>query len=339
MSAPYIAIYTDVRKDERFEVLGGIAGYNRHEALGRLTSLWAWCRDRGLQDAPEGSDGYVISEGVIVAFLGERGVNAILGGGVDDLALGVRVESGIYLRGTSEAVAALRKIARTASAGGKARAAAPRVGGKFASASCEPAGDQPATSQEPSGDQPETSREPAPTSVPPTSYLLPPDQNEPSPDARAPARATGFADRRSKLSHDAWKRASAAHHTLRTSGVDANARTYPGLPVGAGQSEIVARVLELTAGDQPDYEQAERTLAHVIAVRVAEAERTRSLRWFAPSTMWGSVPFWRAADMTVEDARSGPPAKETAATPKRPANVGRVEPSAPSEYGSGEQVL
>ncbi len=125
--APCVDVRTDVHKDERFAVLGDLAGYNRYEAIGRMHALWSWCIDRGLQDAPEELDGYVVSEAVVRRFLGVQGIEAVLGGGCDDFALGVRLDDGrIYLRGTSEYVAAARSRIATAKAGGDARARGPR---------------------------------------------------------------------------------------------------------------------------------------------------------------------------------------------------------------------
>lgn len=169
--APYIAVFTDVRKDDRFEVLGDIAGYNKYEALGRMNHLWAWCRDRRLADAPEGFDSYVVSEDVVIRFLGEKGVKAILAADVDTFALGQRVTKGILLRGTSQTVAALRQRAGAASAGGNARSAGVPAGGRLA-------GRFPVTSREPAENQPTDTKTPAATSLPPSSFLLPPEEEE-----------------------------------------------------------------------------------------------------------------------------------------------------------------
>lgn len=131
--APYVAMETDVHKDERFGALTDIAGLaNRYEAIGRMHALWSWCTDRGLLDAPEDCDGYAVHDAVVRRFLGPKGVEAILAEGCDELALGVRRPDGlIYLRGTSETVRHRRRLARTAQAGGEARSRAPRHQGRF----------------------------------------------------------------------------------------------------------------------------------------------------------------------------------------------------------------
>lgn len=171
--APYLAIKTDVRKDDRFEVLGDIAGYNKYEAFGRMCHLWAWCRDRKLADAPEGADSYVVPEDVVIRFLGERGVKAILAADVDTFALGQRHPMGILLRGTSETVAALRQRIGAASAGGMARAgtvsAGSRVSGRYPNASRDCAENQPTAPEKPAEAVPNTS-------LPPSSLLLPPEE-------------------------------------------------------------------------------------------------------------------------------------------------------------------
>lgn len=125
MTAPFVPLRTDLRKDERVLVLAEIAGYNRQEAIGRLFDLWSWCTDRKLADAPAWCDGYAVAESVVRRFLGPLGVEAILANGCDELSLGRRVQDDlIYLRGTSDQVARRRGRQKSASAGGTARALA-----------------------------------------------------------------------------------------------------------------------------------------------------------------------------------------------------------------------
>lgn len=167
--APYVAVRTDVIKDESYAVLGDIGGYNRHEALGRMFALWAFCRDRGLEDAPASSRGYVVRDAVVRRFLGARGVEAILADGCDEFSLGERIGDGlIYLRGTSDTVAALRAHAASAAAGGEARSCGNRdTVGRF---SGEESVSQ-TTIVQPNGTQtPATT--PPDSSVPPSSFLL-----------------------------------------------------------------------------------------------------------------------------------------------------------------------
>lgn len=133
--APCVDIRTDALKDERFEVLSELGGYNRFEAIGRMFALWAWCHDRGLKDAPDDSDGYAVSEAIVRRFLGPDGVKAILADGCDELALGAArdVDGLIYLKGTSDYVAVLRARRVVAVVGGRARATAARTSaGRFA---------------------------------------------------------------------------------------------------------------------------------------------------------------------------------------------------------------
>lgn len=99
--------------DARYETLGVIAGYNRYEAIGRMFGLWAWCLD--LQN-------FVVTDDIVVRFLGPNGVNAILANGFSHLALGERRGDSIYVCGTHR----LQWLG--------ARRAAGRAGGKKAAA-------------------------------------------------------------------------------------------------------------------------------------------------------------------------------------------------------------
>ncbi len=134
MAAPFVAMETDLRKEERVAFTADLCGYNVFEALGRYFSLWAWCSDRGLEDAPEDSDGYTVPDAVVRRFLGPRGVDGILGDGCEALAMGERRSDGmIYLRGTHKTVGRLRLARASSTAGGRVRAdTARREAGRFA---------------------------------------------------------------------------------------------------------------------------------------------------------------------------------------------------------------
>jgi hypothetical protein len=178
---PFVAVRTDIRKEERVLVIAEIAGYNRHEAIGRLVDLWAWCTDRHLQDAPDDCEGYAVSEQVICRFLGPLGVRAILGDSCEALALGeLRPDGLIYLRGTSETVTRLRNHRATSSAGGIARSntnTVTRRGGRFGKVGdISPAGASSPTSRAPAAHQPRTSRAPAATSEHPPSTIHHPEE-------------------------------------------------------------------------------------------------------------------------------------------------------------------
>lgn len=120
---PFVAVETDVAKDESFAVLADICGYGRDEALGRIIRLWAWCADRKLADAPSDCAGYAVPRGVILRFLGPAGIEGILGGGVEEFALGREFRDGlIYLRGTDVTVASMRARSAGSVTGGQTRA-------------------------------------------------------------------------------------------------------------------------------------------------------------------------------------------------------------------------
>jgi uncharacterized phage protein (TIGR02220 family) len=171
--APCVNLRTDVHKDERFAALAQIAGFSRYEAVGRMHALWSWCIDRGLRDAPDGCDGYVVSAGVVRQFLGQSGEMALTAEGCDELALGVQVSSGrYYLRGTSEYVQARRQLVATSTAGGQARSRAERQKGRFVGNATI---DQPAASRTPADSPADSSPQPAdiPAETPAGTSVLP----------------------------------------------------------------------------------------------------------------------------------------------------------------------
>jgi hypothetical protein len=198
--APFVAMRTDLRKDERALYLADAAGYSIQEAAGRLFFLWAFCSDRRLELAPEDCDGYAVSDAIVMRFLGTRGIDAILGGGCDELALGERRPDGlIYLRGTSDTVARLRLAQRTARAGGEARMEAHRSEtGRFVTetTNVQLAGGVQLVSAPP-GDQPATSRPPARASADPQIQIHRDQDPEIPPSA-------GKAKRASRLTAD-WQ--------------------------------------------------------------------------------------------------------------------------------------
>lgn len=257
--APFIAVETDLNKDERPAVIGDVCGYNRDEAIGKLFRLWSWCADRRLKDAPDDCDGYAVPDAVIQRFLGPKGVRGILGDGCDELALGARRPDGlIYLRGTSETVAGFRGMQASAVAGGLARAEQVRADstrdgrGQFVSSTANRPhaesvvsttnevsqtihGATPSfgietnnqSSCSPAGNQPATSRQPAVTSVDPRSQipdlgsdLAPPGDLVGAPlAALKPSRATR-ADRSVRMP-DGWAPRSEELALARELGVDA----------------------------------------------------------------------------------------------------------------------
>lgn len=193
---PFVAMLTDLRKDERVDVIAEASGFNSDEVLGKLFRLWAWCTDRKLADAPEGCDGYAVPEAVIRKFLGPRGVEAMLGDGCDELAMGVRRSDGlIYLRGTTETVTRLRGLRATAAAGGRSAAGnTPRNDeGRFVrnyqnsqpTVQPEPAELQPSLRLEPAGDPAASSVQPQATATSHRSEEEP-ARSPPAPRGRKP---------------------------------------------------------------------------------------------------------------------------------------------------------
>ncbi|HEY6036328.1 MAG TPA: hypothetical protein VIV58_18755 [Kofleriaceae bacterium] len=272
---------TDVHKDERFAMLGDCAGYNRYEALGRMHALWSWCVDRGLQDAPAGEDGYVVSEAVVRRFLGSNGVTAILGDDCDELALGERRDGArIYLRGTSEYVADRRARAAVAAAGGVARAAGGRDDtGRFVP---QPTNAQP-------GLQPEASGTPAaaPAAVQPTpasSSSSSPSGSQNSHPPRvhalpaAPMRYDGSTAAIAALVDRTFRELSDARVTIAGELAIANVLPFPmrqGTPSESrGCRDLRDRIREEGAL-APDV------CRQVVAALAADARETRSIEWLS----------------------------------------------------------
>lgn len=181
MSAP-VRIEAAAFADFRFEMLGELAGYDRYSALGRMAHLWSTCTDRETD---------VLSEGLVRACLGPRGVDAIVAA-----ELGERVEGGIRVKGAGpERIGWLGDHRARSVAGGRARAAsaARAAGGRFTSQ--PPAGlelldqptsragrsHQPGWTSPPASDQPATSQRPASSSPLSLSLSLSPEREEQDP--------------------------------------------------------------------------------------------------------------------------------------------------------------
>lgn len=103
-----VRIEANAFSDERFELLGELAGYNRHEALGRIARLWSYCTDK---------ETAVVDATIVRAYLGPNGPDAIVGAGLADV-----VEGGIKIRG-SERIGWLKQKRENARKGGKQAAA------------------------------------------------------------------------------------------------------------------------------------------------------------------------------------------------------------------------
>lgn len=315
--APCIDIELDVRKDVRFEVLGSIAGYNRHEAVGRMFELWAWCDDRARERAEKGLpwEEPIVREQVIRLLLGPRGVEAILGDGVDEFALGVLQEDGrIYVRGTHRL--AWRDESRaTAKAGGEARARAPRDdSGRFV---VEPTNVQRTAGcrvgVSPPIDQPYIHPTPASSSSSSSSSSTEEHTHTTRALPVVPVQEPVL-----RWCTERWSEVD-GHRARVAKALGLEAR--PLHPFDRGRTELVARVRE-------SGERAKADVEHVIAVRVAEAEAKQTVQWLSGRMFEGEQ--WRTAlAMTVEDA------KRTRAGPVRDVRVGRFEPG--TEYPDGEQ--
>lgn len=299
--APFVAMQTDLPKEVRVELIAEVTGHDRDAVLGKLFRLWAWCTDRGLQDAPDDCDGYAVPERVIRQFLGERGVEAMLGDGCDELAMGERRQDGlIYLRGTHETVSRLRALRSTAVTGGRSAAGGNKrgAGGRFVSnQQFDQPTVQPATSCGPADDQPATSRPPAAASeIPQTTDHreedLPPARDPtnhhlPSQESRAEFRASVRAELETARSRAGLARRVQVRPLLAFD---------HGLDVDLGDHLAKCRSTE-------DLEKLRSQASHAIAMAELEVSRGgKSFEWFTGAIFSGRN-FTRLVGMTDEDAR------------------------------------
>lgn len=103
--APSVRIEGFAFTDVRIAILGTVAGYNRHEALGRLAALWSYCTERQL---------YVVPMRAIEEFLGHGGANGLIESGLGESDVG-----GIRVRGTAGRIEWLEKRRAAARLGGE----------------------------------------------------------------------------------------------------------------------------------------------------------------------------------------------------------------------------
>jgi hypothetical protein len=312
-NAPFVAVRTDIRKEERVAVVADIGGYSRYEALGRVVDLWCWCTDRGLEDAPADCEGYAVSEGVIVRFLGPRGVEAILGGGVDEFALGERRPDGlIFLRGTTDTVSRLRAWRNSSSAGGAAASEAVkgrRHRGRFvAKATKAPAGHRQHAGKSPADDRKSTGcdrRDPDPDPDP-----IPEKELPLAPPAPRPAVEP---EPRQQSDH---QRVVSEFNTLYT-------ERYGSAPTwDAARGAMVKRLLRSHAADE--------------VIRRARIMLTQPPEFLGRSPC--DLPtLVQHFDKLSQPTRAGP--QRSAARAPGGGVMGRVEPEKPENYASGDVKL
>ncbi len=113
----------------------------------------------------------------------------------------------------------------------------------------------------------------------------------------------GGRDPRVSLNHDAWRYAAMEHARLREEGISPGAVLWPPMPAGIAQSDLVARTREVLAQtDPPDFVAARELITRRIDVAAAEAKREGHLNWFTPTKIWDERGFWRATEVTPEQA-------------------------------------
>lgn len=93
--------------DARIDLLGTLAGYNRFEALGRLSHLWRVCTQKQT---------HVLSEAIVTACIGPAGAQHMV-----DAELAERVADGIRVRGTAGRIEWLGELRAKRQEAGRAR--------------------------------------------------------------------------------------------------------------------------------------------------------------------------------------------------------------------------
>ncbi len=170
--AASVRIEDEAFSEPRIELLGTICGYNRYEALGRMAHLWRICTNR---------HAYIVSEAMVTATLGERGVDGIIGS-----ELGERTEGGIRVRGTAGRIEWLQTLRASSKAGGLANASRLASKRKPNGSNSKPNGSQ----SEPNGSQTEAKAEPHPSVPTPTLTLKEDVRQAPLPLVPEPSAPT-----------------------------------------------------------------------------------------------------------------------------------------------------
>ena len=325
MTAPYVVLPTDVRKDERFGALADAAGVSRREAIGGWVELYCYCADRRLADAPTDSAAYAVSAPVVRRFLGPRGVEGLLADGCDELALGeLRPDGLIALRGTEHSVRHLR----ASRAGGVARASTshePRVAGRFVGQlTTEPAtpGERLVDGWQEAGERLASGSRGSPAIPDPRSQISDPEEyrNTPPAGARDPAAPAPADPEQARLRRrDVGRTTRELLELERTTVAQALGLPAP-LPLTAqDRSEgLLAEYLRTADAKGEPLEVSERMLRHVVAMAGEEARERTELRWLT-GAVFEPRNLQRLASTNSGDARREarrrPPSTEVRATP------------------------
>lgn len=308
MSAPF-RLNAAVFGSPRFEVLGQIAGYNAHEALGRWARAGSECTER---------QSYVLSEPLVAALFGPRGVEGLLAA-----ELAQRTDGGLRMLEMDGEIEWYGGHTENKRRAGLARARGanrdqlgrllPRQHGA-STTSTNPAAQAPdtenATSQLPSVQQPSTTPARAGVLDQQSTSTWPAASSSPSPvrspsDTHAPraiVRASSWER------HKAWWDCMlAAHDRLRKpsamrAAIKPNA---PDLAKHPNEQMLAACERYLRDGG---YDEAgiDAKMRHVPLVYEAEAEALGHLDYFKPALIWDTTRpdrFPRKVDTSLEEAR------------------------------------
>lgn len=318
--AASVTVHHKAFGDSRIVYLGTLLGCDDDAALGRMTRLWSVCTERQTS-TPEPHE-------IRACLRNARGDELLIESGLAERlttgAIRVRGCEGMieWFGATAEAATPAARAA-----GGRARSSKAK---RDALGRMLPAGDAGGVLDESADAGSSNVQHVQQTPAIQIQSLSSPDLGSPSPSSGASSRdlpgdpqqeaptpaptprtpppgipqpGTARPDPRVKLNWDAWAYAALKHAEIRDE-IAPNALPFPAMPGGDPMRELAARtreVLEQT-GDPPNFEKARETVKRRIDVAVAEAKREQHLKWFTPSRIWDSKSFWRALEVTPEEA-------------------------------------
>lgn len=331
MSAP-VRIEAKAWSDPRYATLARILGYSDPDlALIKCARIWSWQTEAYTADQPT----YVVDEDTIVSILGEGGPAALVRARLAD-----ETPEGYRMRGAEGRIEWCEDLTSKRQRAGRARAEKARrdaagrlIGSKNGSGEYGHPAHAGCAGPAPTSTPPAQSSAPTPDPAPDhEDRLLPPararEVSSPQPAAQAPV--SSWHQRKGW-----WDAMLAADARIKAAGIEPNAPELPKSPAGVHERNLVdcARMF----GESYGPEHVDAKMRHVVLVAEADAIREGHRRWFKPSTMWKPENAARAADMAIGESRT--PTKNERAGPAPSARTGRVEPSKPEEYPSGDIQL
>jgi hypothetical protein len=302
-----VRITSDDLGDGRIELLGGLAGYNRYEALGRLTHLRATCIARGSA---------IVSEASVRGFLGPEGVEALVGA-----ELGEVVEGGVLVYETEAPIERARKLRANAAAGGRAKASNRLATAKQMLEVCkESASPELTVCQDLASETPAHAR--------PESEISDPDLRSGSQSSLSRAHDPPAIRRRRELGDDLWLQHQSLRARLHVE-LGCAGPCRPLQPMDTGRAMLAERITELGA---KELSAAREACEYVLSMAEQEA-KARGTTQYLDGQLWRRDRFERLSHAVPEHfARAGP---------RRSGDIrtGAVAPGSATKFRKGEVEL